>query len=163
MGQVRDRIGAQGAAAAGVLGPAEHSGFEEGAIDDRLTAALEQIEQAYLALGSVELVLLLHRHPRHSSTLSGQRVTGAGQGLLLHEQQLARNLPLLRRYDRRCFHSAFLVLHFLLACCHIIWVWLLFGNELPPLHRLKEALLVLINMEGPVLLEMLREVNCPQP
>src|SRR5207253_57090 len=45
----------------------------------------------------------------------------------------------------------------------IIWVWLLFGNELPPLHRLKEALLVLINMEGPVLLEMLREVNCPQP
>src|SRR5207253_2367838 len=46
---------------------------------------------------------------------------------------------------------------------HFIWVWLLFGNELPPLHRLKEALLVLINMEGPVLLEMLREVNCPQP
>ena len=45
----------------------------------------------------------------------------------------------------------------------IFWVWLLFGNELPPLHRLKEALLVLINMEGPVLLEMLREVNCPQP
>src|SRR5438034_1571786 len=37
-----------------------------------------------------------------------------------------------------------------------LWVWLLFGNELPPLHRLKEALLVLINMEGPVLLEMLR-------
>src|SRR5437016_9360988 len=34
-------------------------------------------------------------------------------------------------------------------------VWLLFGNELPPLHRLKEALLVLVNMEGPVLLEML--------
>ncbi|PYU62359.1 MAG: hypothetical protein DMG56_11955 [Acidobacteria bacterium] len=34
-------------------------------------------------------------------------------------------------------------------------VWLLFGNELPPLHGLKEALLVLVNMEGPVLLEML--------
>jgi len=30
MGHVRDLIGAQGAAAAGVLGPAEHSGFEEG-------------------------------------------------------------------------------------------------------------------------------------
>src|SRR6267154_75936 len=99
---------------------AEHSGFEEGAIDDQLTAALEQIEQAYLALGSVELVLLLHRHPRHPSTLGGQRVTGAGQGLLLHEELLARNLPLLLRHDRRCFHSAFLVLHFLLACCHII-------------------------------------------
>src|SRR5229473_386849 len=102
MGQVRDLIGAQGAAAAGVLGPAEHSGFEEGAIDDQLTAALEQIEQAYLALGSVELVLLLHRHPRHPSTLGGQRVTGAGQGLLLHEQLLALRLPLLRRHDRRC-------------------------------------------------------------
>src|SRR6267143_433767 len=120
MGQVRDLIGAQGAAAAGVLGPAEHPGLEEGAIDDQLTAALEQIEQAYLALGSVELVLLLHRHPRHPSTLGGQRVTGAGQGLLLHEELLARNLPLLRRHDRRCFHSAFPVLHFLLACCHII-------------------------------------------
>jgi hypothetical protein len=34
-------------------------------------------------------------------------------------------------------------------------VWLLFGNELPPLHGLVEALLVLVNMEGPVLLEML--------
>ncbi len=51
----------------------------------------------------------------------------------------------------------------LLGLAQINWVWLLFGNELPPLHRLKEALLVLINMEGPVLLEMLREVNCPQP
>src|SRR5438270_5473121 len=36
-----------------------------------------------------------------------------------------------------------------------LWVWLLFGNELPPLHGLKEALLVVVNMEGPVLLEML--------
>jgi len=51
----------------------------------------------------------------------------------------------------------------LLGLAQINWVWLLFGNELPPLHRLKEALLVFINMEGLVLLEMLREVNCPQP
>jgi hypothetical protein len=34
MGQVGDLIGAQRAAAAGVLGPAEHPGLEEGAIDD---------------------------------------------------------------------------------------------------------------------------------
>src|SRR6266566_2521976 len=40
------------------------------------------------------------------------------------------------------------------AASQMNWVWLLFGNELPPLHRLKEALLVLVNMEGPVLLEM---------
>src|SRR5262249_31279908 len=51
MGQVGDLIGAQGAAAAGVLGPAEHPGLEEGAIDDQLPAALEQVEQANLALG----------------------------------------------------------------------------------------------------------------
>src|SRR5205807_10016249 len=34
MGQMRDLIRAEGAAAARVLGPAEHTGLEEGAIDD---------------------------------------------------------------------------------------------------------------------------------
>src|SRR6476619_3624558 len=100
MGQVGDLIGAQGAAAAGVLGPAEHPGLEEGAIDDQLTAALEQIEQANLALGSIELVLLVYSQPRHPPALGGQRVTGAGQGLLLDEELLARSLPLLLRHDR---------------------------------------------------------------
>src|SRR4029453_19315947 len=100
MSQVGDLIGAQGAAAAGVLGPAEHPGLEEGAIDDQLPAALEQVEQAHLTLGPVELVLLLHRYPRHPSTLGGQRITRAGQRLLLHEELLARSLPLLRRDDR---------------------------------------------------------------
>src|SRR5882762_7881379 len=98
MGQVGDLIGAQGAAAAGVLGPAEHPGLEEGAIDDQLTAALEQIDEAYLALGSVELVPLAHSQPRHPPTLGGQRVTGAGQVLLLHEQLLARSLPFISRH-----------------------------------------------------------------
>src|SRR5712691_5929355 len=123
MGQVGDLIGAQGAAAAGVLGPAEHPGLEEGAIDDQLTAALEQIEQAYLALGSIELVRLVHSQPRHPPAFSGQRVTGAGQGLLLDEELLARSLPLLLRHDRGCVHRempfpVFLVSHF--ACCHLI-------------------------------------------
>src|SRR5580704_6594076 len=98
MGRVRDLIGAQGAAAAGVLGPAEHPGLEEGAVDDQLTAALEQIEQADLALGSVELVLPVHSQPWHPPAFGGQRVTGAGQGLLLHEELLACSLPLLLRY-----------------------------------------------------------------
>jgi hypothetical protein len=79
-----------------MVGPAVHAGFEEGAVDDQLTAALEQVEQAHSALGSVELVLLLHGQPRHPPALGGQRVTGAGQLLLLHEQLLARSLPLLR-------------------------------------------------------------------
>jgi hypothetical protein len=41
MGQVGDLIGAQGAPAAGVLGPSEHPRLEEGAIEDQLTATLE--------------------------------------------------------------------------------------------------------------------------
>src|SRR4029450_7222713 len=102
MGQVGDLIGAQGAAAAGVFGPAEHSGLEEGAIDDQLPAPLEQVQQAQLPLGPVEYILLLYRDPRHPSTLRGHRVARMCEGLLLHEELLARLLPLLRRYDRRC-------------------------------------------------------------
>src|ERR1700732_3940778 len=92
------------AATAGVFGPAEHLGLEEGAIDDQLTAALEQVEQANFTLWPVELVLLLHRHPRHPSTFGGQRVTGAGQSLLLYQELLTRSLPLLLRHNRGCLH-----------------------------------------------------------
>src|SRR5580658_9791570 len=124
MRQVADLIGAQGATAAGVLGPAEHSGLEEGAIEDQLRAALEQIEQAYLALGPVELVLVVHSHPRHPPAFGSQRVTGTGQGLLLREELLARSLPLLLRHVRGCVHRemsfpVFLVS--LVACCHLIF------------------------------------------
>src|ERR1700722_4779313 len=100
MGQVGHLIGAEGAAAAGVLGPAEYPGLEEGAIDDQLTAALEQIQQAYLALRSVELVLLVHSQPRHTPAFGGQRVTGAGEGLLFQQELLVRRLPLLLGNDR---------------------------------------------------------------
>src|ERR1700694_3527626 len=113
MGQVGDLIGAQGAAAAGVLGPAEHPGLEEGAIDDQLTAALEQIEQAYLAPGSFELVLLVHSQPGHAPAFGGQRVTGVGEGLLLSEELLVRSLPLLPRHDRGCLHRETLLLLYL--------------------------------------------------
>src|ERR1043166_1806518 len=99
MGEVGDLIGAQGTTAAGVLGPAEYPGLEEGAIEDQLTAAFEQVEQARSALGSIERILLLHRQPRHPPTHGGQRVTGAGQFLLLHEQLLAGSFPLLWRDD----------------------------------------------------------------
>jgi len=34
------------------------------------------------------------------------------------------------------------------------WVWLLFGNELPPRFRLIEPLLIFVNMIAPVLLEV---------
>src|SRR5919198_1840174 len=100
MGQVGDLVGYEGAAAAGMLGPAVHAGLEESAVDDQLTTALEQVEQRHRARRPFELVLLLDCHPRHPPTLGGQRVTGAGQLLLLHEELLARRLPFMRRYDR---------------------------------------------------------------
>jgi len=55
VGDMRDLVSHHGAANTGVLGPAFHHGFEEGAVDDQLTAALEQIEQAHFALGSSNL------------------------------------------------------------------------------------------------------------
>src|SRR6185503_10351642 len=125
MGRVRDLVGHEGAAAARVFGPAVHAGLAEGAVDDQLTAAVEQVEQAGLALRAVELIRLLHSQPRHSAALSGQSVTGVGQGLLFHEELLARGLPLLWRHDRGwvhyaislpVFHLALLVRAFLLVC-----------------------------------------------
>src|SRR5436189_5695540 len=68
MGGMSDLIGYHGAANAGMLGPAFHAGLEEGAVDDQLTAAVEQVEQARLAPGPVELVLLLNGQPRHPPT-----------------------------------------------------------------------------------------------
>ena len=95
MRHVRDLVGHHRAAEARMVGPAVHTGFEEGAVDDQLTAALEQVEQAHRAVGPVELVLLLHGEPRHPPAFGGQRVAGAGQLLLLDEQLLARGVPLL--------------------------------------------------------------------
>jgi hypothetical protein len=80
---VGDLVGPQGAAAAGMLGPTEYAGLEEGAVDDELTAPVEQVKQARVALRPVERVLLLDGQPRHAPTLGGQRVTGAGQFLSL--------------------------------------------------------------------------------
>src|SRR6267142_3336611 len=95
MGQAGDLVRAQRAAAAGVLGPAEHP-------------CLEQGEQAYLPVRPVELVVLLHRHPRHPSAFGGQRITRTGQGLLFHEELLPRSLPLLLRHDRWFVHREML-------------------------------------------------------
>src|SRR5439155_4871757 len=85
MDEIRNLIGPERTADAGMLRPAVHAGLEEGAVHDQLMAALEQVEQAYLALGSVELVFLLHGHPRHPPALCSQLVAGAGYFLLPHE------------------------------------------------------------------------------
>src|ERR1043166_5710150 len=117
MGKVRDLIRAEGAAAAGMFGPPEYAGLEEGAVDNQLTAAFEQIQQAYLAFGSFELVQLLDRYPRHSPAFGGQSVAGSGQGLLLHEKLLPRSLPLLLRRNRWLLHCE---MRFRIARCHFV-------------------------------------------
>src|SRR5215469_700713 len=128
MRQVRDLIGTQGAAATPMLRPAKHSRLKEGAVDDQLRAALEEIEQANLALWPLELVFPLHRHPGHPSTLGGQRVTGSHMRLLLHEELLSRSVPLLLRDDGGRFYrdspfSVFFVSK--LKCCHLIFPFFL--------------------------------------
>src|ERR687895_1179396 len=60
--------------------------------------------------------------PRHPPTLGGQRVTRAGQLLLLHEQSLTRSLPLLARHDRGCLHGGLLSS---VDCRGIALAWLL--------------------------------------
>jgi len=96
MRKVANVVSHHGATDAGMVGPAVHAGFEEGAVDDQLPAAVEQIEETRLAVGPVELVILLQGHPRHSPARGRKRVTGAGQFLFLHEQLLACSLPVLR-------------------------------------------------------------------
>jgi hypothetical protein len=102
---VGDLVGDHGAAAAGVLGPAEHTRLEEGAIDDQLMPTVEQVQQAGLSSGPVEGIGLLHCHPRHPPTLGGQRVASPRLCLFLHEQFLVGGLPLLRRHDRWGVHG----------------------------------------------------------
>src|SRR5208283_842164 len=67
MGEVGDLIGPKGAAAAGMFGPAEHPGFEEGAVDDQLTPAFEQVEQARRARRPLERSTAIHGIRRRSA------------------------------------------------------------------------------------------------
>src|SRR5258708_6941437 len=118
VGQMCDLIGAKGAAAAGMLGPAEHPGFEEGAVDDQLPAALEQVEQAHLAVRPLEFIRLLDGHPWHPPAFGSPRVAGAGQGLFLHHHLLARRLPGLWRHDRRRAHDG--LFDFFARSCFVV-------------------------------------------
>src|ERR1700677_1279458 len=104
MCEMPDLVSTEGAAPAGMVGPTGHTGFKESAVDDQLTAALEQIEQARLTLGSVGLVTLLACPPRHPPALGGQRITLARELFLLDQQVVAGRKPLLFRYYFLFFH-----------------------------------------------------------
>jgi hypothetical protein len=97
-----DLIGAQGAAAARVLGPAKHPGLEEGAIDDQLPAAFEKVEQANLALGPLEFVRLLDGHPWHPPAFGGQGVAGQSNAIAIPYVTANDNVPTSLRLLAHC-------------------------------------------------------------
>jgi hypothetical protein len=85
VGGARDLVGDQRAAHArplpipAALGVGGDLGPVEGTVGEQLAAATEEVNQAHLPSGPVELVRLVHRQPRHPPTPGGERVTGAGQ------------------------------------------------------------------------------------
>ena len=97
-----DLVGAERAADAGPLRVGAAAGrvrrdvrCEEGAVDDELTAAGEQVGEADGAVRPLEPVVLVDRRPRHPPALGGHRVAGPGELLLLDQELLAGGLPLL--------------------------------------------------------------------
>ena len=108
MSRMRHLVGHHGAADTGTLRPARDAGLEERAVDEQLPAALEEVQQAHRPLRPIELVALLHRHPRHPSALGGQRVAVAAELFLLDVQLLTRRLPFLLRNDLGCLHACLL-------------------------------------------------------
>src|SRR3546814_1863740 len=107
--------------------------LEESAVDDELTATVEQVEQAGLARRPLEGIGRLHGHPRHSPALGGQGVAGAGLGLFLHEQLLADRLPRLRRHHRWPVHAMLPAFASVLGRCSYGFWSLLFGR-IPASH-----------------------------
>src|SRR5919107_2029752 len=115
MGGVGDLVSEEGAARARPLGVSVATlrvrvGGDlrpvEGAVDDQLTAALEQVGKRGRPVRTLEAVLLLDRHPRHPAALGRERVTGSGVLLLLEEQFLAGGVPLLGGDYGGCVHFA---------------------------------------------------------
>ena len=97
MGEVGDLVGHHRAAAACMVGPAEHARLVEGAIDDQLAPAFEQVEQAGFAVRSFERIVLLDRQPWHPPALRRKGVAGAGHGFLFDQQLLPGGVPFFGR------------------------------------------------------------------
>src|SRR3546814_15095842 len=78
MGGMRNLIGHHEAADACMLRPAGYACLEQGTVQDQLTAAFEEFEQARPAFGPFEHVILFDGEPRHPPAFGGQGVAGAG-------------------------------------------------------------------------------------
>ena len=73
--------------------------------EDQLQPALEQVEQARLAVGAGEDVVLLDLDHRHLPALGVERVALPRQLLLLGQQRRARGQPLVSGHDVRKAHG----------------------------------------------------------
>jgi hypothetical protein len=76
--------------------------------DDELAAAVEQVQQAGLAVRTVEEVILADLDHGQLAPLDVERVPRPGHRLLLGQQLLASNQPLLAGYHLRKTHLALL-------------------------------------------------------
>jgi len=76
--------------------------------DDELPAPLEQVEQASLAVRTLEDVLLLDPDHRQPAALGVQLVLPPGELLLPGQQLLAGSKPLVSRHDFRKTHCVLL-------------------------------------------------------
>ncbi len=90
VGEVADVVDDHAAARAGVI----VARLQHVVIDDELAAAVEQVEQARLAVRALEHILLLDPDRRQPPALGCQSVSGPGGLLLLDEQGRVGDLPL---------------------------------------------------------------------
>ena len=63
-------------------------------LDDELRPALEHVEEAGRAIGSVEFVVLLDSNHREHPSLRAQSIAGFGHGFFFGEQGDASRVPL---------------------------------------------------------------------
>jgi len=101
--------------------PAINTRRKHKVVDDELASSLEQVEEADLAVWSIEDVILLDPDHRQPAAFGGQRVARTRGGLLFHEQLIACSLPLFPRYNLRLAHAVLVSIgrrgvHLVLLC-----------------------------------------------
>ena len=76
-------------------------------VDDKLTAAAEQLPKCLLPFGALEYILLGDAHPRQIPARLAQLIAQTREFLLLGENLLARLYPCFWRYDLMIGHAHF--------------------------------------------------------
>jgi hypothetical protein len=68
-------------------------------LEDELTLRAEEVAQTQRSLGTFKTVSFVNPHPGERASFGAQRISGAGELLLLGEQRFARGKPLLAGRD----------------------------------------------------------------